>query len=261
MNSYEIAVIGAGMAGLTCAQQLQQMGYQVVVLDKSRGVGGRIATRRVGAHVVDHGARYLEPQGPLTERLIQILVEQQKLHLWSDRMAVLPADQSLQSLPKGSTSPGLPRYVAPSGMTTIPKFLATGLTLYLGQWVKGLTLTPERTWQLQLESNQPDCPETFTHLEARSLVIAIPAPQALALLSPLPDRVFPAESLNLLQSITYDPCLSIMAGYPDDRLQALESAELDWRAIDCPGDSHLQWIGWDHAKRSQAKAPISSPIS
>ncbi len=44
---FEIAVIGAGVAGLTCAQKLQQTGRRVVVFDKSQGLGGRLATRRL----------------------------------------------------------------------------------------------------------------------------------------------------------------------------------------------------------------------
>ena len=36
---YDMAVIGAGMAGLTCAKQLQKAGDRVVILEKSRGVG------------------------------------------------------------------------------------------------------------------------------------------------------------------------------------------------------------------------------
>jgi renalase len=39
--------VGAGLAGLICAQKLQRAGYQVAVLEKSRGLGGRLATRRV----------------------------------------------------------------------------------------------------------------------------------------------------------------------------------------------------------------------
>ena len=44
---FDVAVIGAGMAGLTCAQALCQSDQNVIVLDKSRGVGGRMATRRL----------------------------------------------------------------------------------------------------------------------------------------------------------------------------------------------------------------------
>ncbi|HIP78813.1 MAG TPA: FAD-binding protein, partial [Kiloniellaceae bacterium] len=41
-----IAVIGAGLAGLLCARRLQDAGLHPVVFEKSRGLGGRLATRR-----------------------------------------------------------------------------------------------------------------------------------------------------------------------------------------------------------------------
>ncbi|MDO9620329.1 MAG: FAD-dependent oxidoreductase, partial [Moraxellaceae bacterium] len=40
-----IAIIGAGMSGLSCASALQQLGHNVTVFDKSRGMGGRMSTR------------------------------------------------------------------------------------------------------------------------------------------------------------------------------------------------------------------------
>ena len=51
-------IIGAGMAGLTAANLLQNAGWAVTVVDKSRGVGGRMATRRLGASRFDHGAQF-----------------------------------------------------------------------------------------------------------------------------------------------------------------------------------------------------------
>lgn len=58
----KIGVIGAGIAGLSCAGMLQTAGHAVMVFDKGRGVGGRIATRRVrapsGDVAIDHGAQY-----------------------------------------------------------------------------------------------------------------------------------------------------------------------------------------------------------
>lgn len=56
----KVAIIGAGMAGLTCAQDLAQCGMDVVVFDKGRGLGGRMATRRTdGSFQFDHGTQYL----------------------------------------------------------------------------------------------------------------------------------------------------------------------------------------------------------
>ena len=56
------AVIGAGMAGLTCATELQAAGYNVNVFDKGRGPGGRMAARRAEVEgetiSFDHGAQY-----------------------------------------------------------------------------------------------------------------------------------------------------------------------------------------------------------
>ncbi|NJL49588.1 MAG: FAD-dependent oxidoreductase [Leptolyngbyaceae cyanobacterium SM2_5_2] len=58
---WDVVVVGAGLSGLTAAQALRQAGYGVLVLDKSRGVGGRVATRRVGEVPVDHGCRFVQP--------------------------------------------------------------------------------------------------------------------------------------------------------------------------------------------------------
>lgn len=57
-----VAIVGAGMAGLTCAERLVEAGHRVVLFDKSRGVGGRMATRRIetdsGTRHFDHGCQY-----------------------------------------------------------------------------------------------------------------------------------------------------------------------------------------------------------
>ena len=44
-NTQRIAVIGAGISGLSCATSLQQAGFEITVFDKSRGPSGRMSTR------------------------------------------------------------------------------------------------------------------------------------------------------------------------------------------------------------------------
>ncbi|WP_396133737.1 NAD(P)-binding protein, partial [Chamaesiphon sp. OTE_75_metabat_556] len=47
-NPLEIAIVGAGMAGIVCARELQSTGRQgIAIFEKSRGVGGRLTTRRM----------------------------------------------------------------------------------------------------------------------------------------------------------------------------------------------------------------------
>ncbi|MCU0764322.1 MAG: FAD-dependent oxidoreductase, partial [Hydrogenophaga sp.] len=53
-----IAVIGGGMAGVVCARTLVQAGHRVTLLEKSRGFGGRMSTRRTEFGSFDHGAQY-----------------------------------------------------------------------------------------------------------------------------------------------------------------------------------------------------------
>ncbi len=57
-ESMQIAVIGAGISGLVCARKLAGAGHRVVVIEKSRSLGGRCATRKFGEHLVDTGAQY-----------------------------------------------------------------------------------------------------------------------------------------------------------------------------------------------------------
>ena len=52
-----LVVVGAGLAGLTAAQALTDA-FDVIVLDKGRGFGGRMATRRIGDATFDHGAQF-----------------------------------------------------------------------------------------------------------------------------------------------------------------------------------------------------------
>lgn len=233
---FNVAVIGAGIAGLTCAQQLQQAGYSVVVVEKSRGVGGRVATRRVGGTRVDHGLRYLEPTGERVQQLIEVLRSRNILQLWTDTIDEL------------SPCP-MPRYIAPDGMSAIAKFLATNLEIKFNQRVQSITLGTDQTWHLTCEAaNTSELPLS---LEANAIVAAIPAPQALMLLEPLAETSLSVTFLDSLRSVQFDPCLSIMAGYPSSQL-----LNLDWKAVTFPPDSDLAWIGLDSSKRPNSVAPV-----
>ena len=60
----DVVVIGAGMSGIACARALQAEGVPVRLIDKGRGIGGRMATRRTAVAgktiTFDHGAQYLD---------------------------------------------------------------------------------------------------------------------------------------------------------------------------------------------------------
>ena len=71
----KIAVIGAGLAGLTVARELSQY-HQVTVFEKSRGVGGRLATRYAGDYEFDHGAQFFTAKSPQFQAFLKPLIDQ-----------------------------------------------------------------------------------------------------------------------------------------------------------------------------------------
>lgn len=240
----DVVVIGAGMAGLVCAQRLHQQGYNVVVVEKSRGLGGRVATRRLPNGCADHGVRYFDAQGELSDYLIHVLVEQGVLHQWTDTIHTLDRTGQLHESAASHS-----RYTAKSGITAVAKHLATGLEIWCNQRVQALLPKADRTWDISLDPNGVDPAPLLT---AKAIVIAIPAPQALMLLEPLTHvGVFsdglPQEIIVALQSVQFNPCITAIAVYSPNHLP--DAINLPWKAVTCPDDPDLDWIALETSKR------------
>ncbi len=234
---FDLAIIGAGISGLTCAQQLQQAGYRVVVLEKSRGAGGRAATRRLTGGLTatraDHGLRYLEAEGDRFAPWVEGLVDRGILQPWAETGYVWQGKPIARSVP--------PRYVAPNGMNAIGKFLATNLEIWFDRRVQAIAAT-ETGWHLTLDAPNGSL-EWPLEVRAKAAIVAIPAPQAQALLATTTD--VPITLLDALLGVEYDPCITAIAGYPPARQANLAA----WQAVSCPLDSDLLWIGLDSSKR------------
>jgi renalase len=235
----DVAVIGAGMAGLVCAQQLSQAGYSVIVVEKSRGLGGRVATRRLHGTWADHGACYLKPKGELLGRFVELLGDRHLLKVWTDKVYELSIDGLLHELENL-----IPRYVAPGGMSAIAKFLAPGLEVLLNQRVINIYPTPDNSWCLTLESSNEE-------LIAQAVVLAIPAPQAWMLLEPLGESLLGKGFVEQLSSVEFYPCVTAIAGY-----QTTNQPPPHWKAINFVDHPVLGWIGLDSSKRPNPQQPV-----
>lgn len=247
-NLFDVAIIGAGLAGLTCARILKQAGYSTVILEKSRGVGGRVATRRVQNTCADHGLRYLSPKGELSQNLINTMnSECDILKIWTDQVYqikngyLLPMDE--------------PCYVAPDGMTSIAKFLAKDLEIWLRLRAIDLDITLNKTWQITLEIT--DNIAEPKQVEARYLVVAIPAPQAVEISKSLfiKQQIDPAL-FDYLCSREFDPCFSVIAAYPSTKESDLVNLEPNWKSLLFAPDPFLSWIGLDSSKRPHSQQPL-----
>jgi renalase len=245
---FDVAAIGAGVAGLMCAQQLHQAGYRVVVLEKSRGVGGRLATRRIAGTRADLGAPYLEAEGRLSSLFFQTLHDRQILQPWTE--TVWQWDSATDPQPE----PSKLRYIAPSGMNAVGKFLAMDLDIWFDRRVCAVTSTKDNLWHLSLDAPRYGGDLPF-ELAAKAIVVAIPAPQALSILETIGD-VSSSEILERVRSIEYDPGFAVIAGYPAQNRAQLEEVDRPWRAIRFPQHDELRWLGLDSSKRVHPPQPI-----
>ncbi|MEO8662593.1 MAG: FAD-dependent oxidoreductase [Bryobacteraceae bacterium] len=118
-----VAIVGAGMAGLTAARILTTAGISVTVFDKGRGPGGRMATRRVGRAAFDHGAQFFTARDGRFQGAARQWLHEGVTELWC--MGFDKRD-------------GHPRFVGRGGMTSIPKFLSRGLDVRLNEQVKSV---------------------------------------------------------------------------------------------------------------------------
>jgi predicted NAD/FAD-dependent oxidoreductase len=168
-----IVIIGAGMAGLACARRLADAGLTPIVLDKGRGIGGRVATRRAGDLQFDHGAQYVNAHSAEFAAVLRSLGD-----------AVVGWQGG-----KGCThSVGVP------GISAIPKALGAGLEIRQNARVARL-LQDDDGWALHLDTGT---------MRAARVVVTVPAPQADLLGAGHP-------LLHALAPVRFAPCLTLMA--------------------------------------------------
>lgn len=202
----DVLVVGAGMAGLTAARALVASGRSVVVVDKGRGVGGRMATRRIGDGVFDHGAQFFTTPGP---ELTSMGEE------WAEAGAIEPWFRGRLE-PDGSVVPdGHVRWRGRTGMTDVAKHLAADLDVRTGHRVVALSVLDGgsgRSWQAELATGEV--------LSASGLLLTAPVPQSLALLDAGHVPLARADHEDL-SALAYHRCVALMAeldgpsGLPD----------------------------------------------
>jgi hypothetical protein len=175
-----IAVIGAGLAGLSCAQALLQAGHTVHVFDKARGPSGRMSTRRAeddnGPWQCDHGAQYFTARNPAFRAEVARWQQAGVAALWNARLASFDGT--------AWTTPATPleRFVGTPRMTSPAAWLVQHLgEPALAQWqttVQRLDHT-EGGWAITSAEHGLHSPRYS------AVLLAVPAPQAVPLLAPV----------------------------------------------------------------------------
>ncbi|MFZ9888566.1 MAG: FAD-dependent oxidoreductase [Myxococcota bacterium] len=172
---WRVAVVGAGLSGLSCARALQDQGVCVKVFDKGRRLGGRLATRLLRDDEVsfDLGAQYFTARHPVFLPFVQSWLDDGLIAPWPGPIGAVRPDGGLEE------KHGTVRYVAQPGMRSLAERLAEGIDILEG--VRVLRLERRAAgWFLGCENDFEgpyDC-----------VLLTIPPEQAADLLEPMaPD--------------------------------------------------------------------------
>lgn len=206
MAAQRFAIIGAGMAGMACAHALAAKGKFVVVFEKSRGLGGRMSTRRGDTWQCDHGAQYFTARDPQFRQQVAHWVEQGIVQAWQARIGVYDETGWRQ------LDDTIERFVGVPGMNAPVAALAGQIEVRRGTQIAALARGQDG-WQLLLKENGGRS-ETFD-----AVVLAMPAPQALALAAP-----WSATLAAIAQSVVMLPSWALMAQFEERPLQQLDAA-------------------------------------
>jgi len=158
-----IVIVGAGIAGLIAGQSLSNSGQDVVVVDKGRSPGGRIATRRIDDATLDHGAQFFTVRDSLFESYVSEWIASGVVTEWCRGF-----DTTAQN------NDGYPRYRGVHGMTDIAKHLAQGLDVQCNTLAFSIARGATSKWQLKIDDGSV--------LDADAIIVTCPLPQAYALL-------------------------------------------------------------------------------
>ncbi len=179
-----IIIVGAGMAGLTAARTLTREGHSVTVLDKGSSVGGRMATRRIGDAVVDHGAQFFTVRSDDFGQLVHEWTTAGVVHEWCRGF---------------SSDDGHPRYIGARGMNSVAKYMASGLDVRCDTLVFSIARTSSG-WIVQIDD--------ATELTCDVLISTCPVPQSYSLL-----YTAGIELPEALRGTDYDRTIALLLTY------------------------------------------------
>jgi predicted NAD/FAD-dependent oxidoreductase len=216
-----VAIVGAGISGLMCARRLLENGVDVTVFEKSRGVGGRMATRRTAEGLqFDHGAQYFTVRDPRFESYVQSWMKNEIVAPWEGRICTLTNGRIEW---KQDTTP---RFVGVPGMNAICRSLAAGLNIQFRTKVEPPVVN-QGCWQVSDDQGKQlgefDC-----------FITSAPAPQSAELLAAAPDLQQKAMRAKMLG------CWAVMFAFDDSLKLPFDGAFVH--------QSPLSWIARNSGK-------------
>ena len=221
-----VAVIGAGVAGLTAARTLSELGREVVVFDKGRGPGGRVSSRRAEPFAFDHGAQYFTARDPRFQETVNAWLESGDVRRWDGGIVALAEDG------ESSVREGTERFVGVPHMNQVAKALAEGLDVRTTTRIASLS-RDDSGWHLTSTEDERFGPFS-------QLLVTAPPDQAADLIA---DH---SKAGSQLREIPMAPCWAVLLGF-ETRVEV----DFDGAFCDSP---ELAWICRNSSKPGRPAA-------
>ena len=203
-----IAIIGAGIAGITAARTLVQAGHHVHVFEKSRGAGGRMSTRETNFGTFDHGAQYFTVRDPRFSLAIQAVPGTTDIcRPWSAN-AVRVLDP-LGHVFEAARATQEAHFVAKPGMNALVRHWAEPLVkaISYNTQVSHLERGAKGLWTVHTEAKK------FTGFD--HVLLAIPVLQAESLLKASSKEAANAQWFKAMDAVDVAPCWTMMVAFPN----------------------------------------------
>ena len=220
-TSPRIAIVGAGLSGVTCGRILQSRQLDVTIFEKSRGAGGRMSTRRSDELRFDHGAQYFTARDPLFIQEMESWIRQGHVQLWDARIAVIGRSDQLEM-----AEPGTNRYVATPDMNSLCKYLSEPLRVVTETRVAKIARFDQR-WKLTSTDG-------VALGDFHAVLISTPSAQAAELLTEVPELARQATSCPM------NPCWSAMLAFEDRLAMDFDGAFVH--------NSPITWVARNNSK-------------
>ncbi|MFM7330494.1 MAG: NAD(P)/FAD-dependent oxidoreductase [Brachymonas sp.] len=237
-----IAIIGAGMAGITAARTLMQAGHHVTVFEKSRGVGGRMSTRHTEFGSFDHGAQYFTVRDARFRQMMQWALSNSPeiARPWGAN-AVRVLDNQGRTLEAALPSRE-PHWVAQPGMNALVGHMAEPLLaqkhMLQGLQVRLIECAADGRYSLLCHSPNDAAAQPQSVGGFDSVLLAIPSVQAQVLLqesasaarglkTPIVKTLSKSEQSRQvlyramadfsqkISSVSVSPCWTLMLAFPN----------------------------------------------
>ncbi|NJL34073.1 MAG: NAD(P)-binding protein [Chloroflexaceae bacterium] len=230
-------MVGAGVAGLAAAQVLKRRGVACTVYEKSRGVGGRAATRTVAGVTFDHGAQYVKAPTADLERLF---LETHAIDIERPVWVFNAAGTIREGDPNQNADP---KWAWEAGITALSKAMAQGLDIRFEVQIDHLELLSGQGGYRLLDA----AGNNMGHADA--VLLTPPGPQTAAIVaaSTLLER-FQVPLLTELQKVTYRRILAVSLLYA-------QRPTLPWYALVNIDRRHpISWVACEHDKPGHVPA-------